>query len=179
MKKCVDDQQRPCITRRETLLLGASAFAATLAAPGQAQQTPTTDSGRGIGYAKDSEAGSMQRYDYIHAGKGSVDIKRFRFDGHPAPANFIIYDIPPGASEGVHVHHLDDRNNEGAFDEYYYIISGQGQMVIDGRIVSVSAGDHVHTPLDVPHGIENTHAQEHLKVFLTFINRANADRASR
>ena len=60
--------------------------------------------------------------------------KWFRFDGAAAPANFMIYDLPPGTSEGVHTHFLDDRNKEGSFDEYYYIISGTGQMEIDGEI---------------------------------------------
>ncbi|HEX3845992.1 MAG TPA: cupin domain-containing protein, partial [Steroidobacteraceae bacterium] len=125
-----------------------------------------------LGFAKDTDSGALKQFAAIHQGKGSVGIKRFMFEGHPAPANFIIYDIPPGASEGVHVHHLDNRNNEGPFDEYYYIVGGQGQMQIDGQIVPVSTGDHVHTPLDVSHGIENTHPTEHLKIFLTFITRS-------
>ena len=170
MKKAADARPRGQITRRETLMLGAAACAALTSGPVRAARVDAD--GAKASYAKDSETGAMQRFDAIHAGKGSVNIKRFPFDGHSAPAHFIIYDIPPGASEGVHVHHLDDRNREGAFDEYYYIVSGQGQMEIDGKIVAVSAGDHVHTPLDVPHGIENTHAQDNLKVFLTFINRA-------
>lgn len=32
-------------------------------------------------------------------------------------------------------------------------------------------GDHVFTPIGVPHGIENTSDEHHLKVFLTFIYR--------
>jgi quercetin dioxygenase-like cupin family protein len=46
-------------------------------------------------------------------------------------------------------------------------------MRIDGKDVPVAAGDHVHTPLDVAHGIGNTHREEHLKVFLTFITRTS------
>lgn len=174
MKKSVDARPPGQITRRQTFLLGASACAALAGRPARAAAMAAAGNGTQTGYAKDSEAGTMRRFDAIHAGKGSVDIKRFPFDGHTAPANFIIYDIPPGASEGVHVHHLDDRNKEGAFDEYYYIVSGQGQMEVDGEIIPVATGDHVHTPLDVSHGIENTHPREHLKVFLTFINRATS-----
>jgi hypothetical protein len=37
----------------------------------------------------------------------------------------------------------------------------------------VAKGEHVHTPLDVAHGIENTHPTENLRVFLTFIKRGN------
>lgn len=122
-------------------------------------------------FAKDSEAQGMIEVRGIHAGKGKGGVKMFPFAGAPKPAHFLIYDLSPGGSEGTHVHFLDNRNGEGAFDEYYYIISGRGQMEIDGQIVPVAAGDHVHTPLEVPHGIENTHPTEHLRVFLTFIKR--------
>jgi mannose-6-phosphate isomerase-like protein (cupin superfamily) len=124
-------------------------------------------------FTKDAEADGMIEITGIHQGKGKGKAKFFRFDGAPAPAHFMVYDLPPGASEGVHVHFLDNRNQEGSFDEYYYIISGQGQMEIDGRNVAVAKGDHVHTPLEVAHGVENTHPTENLRVFLTFIRRGN------
>ena len=124
-------------------------------------------------FTKDSEANGMIEITGIHAGKGTGKAKFFGFDGAPAPAHFIIYDLPPGASEGVHVHFLDDRNQQGSFDEYYYFISGQGQMEIDGAVVAVAKGDHIHTPLEVAHGVENTHPTENLRVFLTFIKRGN------
>ena len=114
----------------------------------------------------------------IHHGKGKGKARLFRFDDAPAPANFLIYELPPGASEGVHVHYLDDRNQLGSFDEYYYIISGQGQMEIDGEVVPVQKGDHVHTPLEVAHGVENTHPTENLRVFLTFIQRGTGGNKS-
>ncbi len=122
-------------------------------------------------YTKDPEAAGMVEIAGIHHGKGKGRAKIFRFADQTAPAYFMIYDLPPGASEGGHVHFLDNRNGEGSFDEYYYIISGQGQMEIDGEIVPVVKGDHVHTPLEVTHGVENTHATDNLRVFLTFIQR--------
>jgi quercetin dioxygenase-like cupin family protein len=122
---------------------------------------------------KDTETEGAVEITGIHAGKGKVKTKWFRFDGASTPANFMIYDLPPGTSEGVHTHFLDDRNKEGSFDEYYYIISGMGQMEIDGDVVAVAKGDHVHTPLEVAHGVENTHPTENLRVFLTFIKRGN------
>jgi len=109
----------------------------------------------------------------IHGGKGKGRVKVFRFDGASAPAHFIIYDLPPGASEGIHAHFLDNHNGQGSFDEYYYFISGRGPMEIDGEIVTVVKGDHVHTPLEVAHGVENTHPSENLRVFLTFIKRGS------
>jgi mannose-6-phosphate isomerase-like protein (cupin superfamily) len=124
-------------------------------------------------FSRDSEADGMVEIAEIHRGKGKVKTKFFRFDDASAPAHFIVYDLPPGASEGIHAHFLDDRNKQGSFDEYYYFISGQGQMEIDDEIVAVAKGDHIHTPLEVAHGVENTHPTESLRVFLTFIKRGN------
>ncbi len=126
------------------------------------------------GFTKEPEADGMVEISGIHGGKGIGKARLFRFAGSAAPANFMIYDLPPGASEGVHTHFLDDRNRQGAFDEYYYVIAGQGQMEIDGTVVPVVQGDHIHTPLEVAHGVENIHPSENLRIFLTFIQRGNA-----
>lgn len=110
------------------------------------------------------------RWISIHEGKGLSGFKYYRFDGAALPASFVTYDLPPGASEGVHTHLLDDPV-EGSFDEFYYIVSGSGQMEIGDEIVPVTAGDHVFTPIGTPHGIENTAKNQNLKVFLTFVFR--------
>ncbi len=141
----------------------ARAAAGTQAAAANAKAT----------FTKDSESQGMAEITGIHEGKGTGKAKWFRFNDAPAPASFMIYDLPPGASEGVHTHFLDDRNEQGSYDEYYYFISGQGQMEIDDVIVPVAKGDHVHTPLEVAHGVENTHPTENLRVFLTFIKRGD------
>ena len=122
-------------------------------------------------FATDSDLEGLRSRDNVHAGKGTISVKLFPFSKAPSPASFLIYDIPPGASEGVHKHVLNDPVL-GSWDEYYYIIHGNGQMEIDGQIVPVKAGDHIHTPLDVLHGIENTSSSGNLKVFLTYIARS-------
>ena len=122
-------------------------------------------------YTVESDKENTHSFHEIHEGIGSIDVKMFDFSGASAPAHFLIYDIPVGAAEGVHVHNLTDPKL-GAFDEYYYIIEGRGKMNIDGKPVMVSAGDHIHTPLDVAHGIENIDDQHRLKVFLTYIDRS-------
>jgi hypothetical protein len=166
-------QQAPLkISRRDALATAGICFAMLSQKALAAGAAPLTTNPKPT-FTKDSEANGMVEVAGIHQGKGKGKIKFFRFDGAPAPAHFIIYDLPPGASEGVHVHFLDNRNQEGSFDEYYYFISGQGQMEIDGEIVPVAKGDHVHTPLEVAHGVENTHPTENLRVFLTFIRRGN------
>ncbi len=89
---------------------------------------------------------------------GAIDVKYFFEPERPGrPALFLQYDLPPGTSEGVHLH--DVGRPEGAWDEYYYVVSGAGRMNIDGHDVAVRAGDYVHTPLGVSHGIENTAAE--------------------
>lgn len=112
----------------------------------------------------------IRRFQAVHEGLGSIDVRMFDFGGAPSPANFLIYDIPVGASEGVHLHNLTDPKL-GAFDEYYYIIEGRGKMMIDGEPILVTAGDHVHAPLDSWRGIENIDDTHRLKVFLTYIDR--------
>jgi quercetin dioxygenase-like cupin family protein len=124
----------------------------------------------GGAFSKQSEADVARPYPNVHGGAGTISVRYFPFDKQPSPAHFVIYDIPPGASEGVHTHHLGD-TALGPYDEYYYIIEGQGEMPIDGKTVAVKAGDHVHTPLGVAHGITNTLRDGNLKVFLTFIAR--------
>ncbi|HEU4959353.1 MAG TPA: cupin domain-containing protein [Sphingomonas sp.] len=124
----------------------------------------------GAPFSVESDRTDIHDFDHIHQGLGSIGVRLFGFGGAPAPANFLIYDIPPGCSEGVHLHNAIDPTL-GAFDEYYYIIAGTGVMPIGDTIVAVSPGDHVHTPMGVRHGIENT-GTDTLRVFLTYVNRA-------
>jgi len=106
----------------------------------------------------------------MRGGPGSVAVRHFRFDGAGAPARFLILDIPPGAAEGVHTHRADDANGIGAYDEFYYIISGSGLMTLGSETFAVTAGDYVHAPLDVPRGLANT-GDCPLKVHMTVILR--------
>jgi len=152
------------LTRREIIGLASMASSALLIPAAQAAGLPSE-------YSKESEANVARPYSNVHGGDGTISVRFFPFDKQPSPAHFVIYDIPPGASEGVHTHHLGDMNL-GPYDEYYYIIEGRGEMPIDGQIVPVTAGDHIHTPLGVAHGIRNTMREGNLRVFLTFIARS-------
>jgi mannose-6-phosphate isomerase-like protein (cupin superfamily) len=149
------------LSRRESL-----ALAAPFALMGAAEP-PGPENGL---FALESDGVETVRVKALHQGKGEVAVRHFGFGGAAAPANFVAYDIPPGASEGVHVHGVGLPT--GAYDEYYYVVAGSGTMQIDGRPVAVKAGDHVHAPMGMRHGIENTSAQDPLRVLLTFIARA-------
>lgn len=106
----------------------------------------------------------------VHEGKGAVGVKFFCDPEEFArPAILLTYALPPGASEGVHTHRPGDRKM-GSFDEFYYIVSGSGEMQIAGEKVPVTAGDHVFTPNGVAHGIENT-SDADLKVYLVAMRR--------
>lgn len=102
-------------------------------------------------------------------GDGMVTIRRFEFGGATLPARFVIYDIPPGASEGSHVHHADNRNGTGSFEEFYYILSGHGTMTVGQDRFAVGPGDYIHAPPGMERGIANADAVEVLRVHLTFI----------
>lgn len=165
----------PSLTRRKALAATGACFA-MMSHKALARYTEPVPGGTKPTYAKDREADGVVEIAGIHQGKGKGKAKFFRFgsaSSPSAPSYMMIYELPPGASEGVHTHFLDNRNAEGSFDEYYFILSGQGEMEIDGKSVAVAAGDHIHTPLEVAHGIENTHATENLRVFLTYIKRGD------
>ncbi len=125
----------------------------------------------GAAFSKDSDHDGGKPHANLYGGPGTINLRYFSFAQAARPANFVLYDIPPGAGEGVHTHRLGDPQ-VGPFDEYYYIIQGQGRMEIDGQPVDVRAGDHIHAPLGVAHGIVNTAPTEILKVFVTFIDRS-------
>lgn len=107
----------------------------------------------------------------LYEGDGLITVHRYRFAGESQPANFVVYDMPPGSSEGIHTHgHRADQ--PGAFDEYYYVIEGHGEMIIAGQTIAIGPGDHVHAPMGVAHGVRNPNSDAKLRIFLTFIDRA-------
>jgi mannose-6-phosphate isomerase-like protein (cupin superfamily) len=157
------------LSRRDSLTLGGWMGAAMLvgeraaSADAPSAATPSQD------YSLESSETDALSYPGVHHGKGTIRLRRFGFDNAPKPAGLVIFDIPPGASEGVHVHGIGLET--GPYDEYYYIVSGSGQMEIEGKIVPVKAGDYVHAPMGVHHGIENTHPAANLRVHITYITR--------
>src|SRR3546814_17052543 len=46
-------------------------------------------------------------------------------------------------------------------------------MTINGEAIAVTAGDHVHAPLDCWRGIENIDDERRLKIFHTYIERSS------
>ena len=119
-------------------------------------------------FRKISGAADVHRVQAMHQGEGAIDLHRFAFFTGRQTPYFVMFDMPPGTSEGVHVHGVEDPS-EGWLDEYYHIVEGAGVMRIDGEFVAVAQGDVIHTPAGVPHGIENAAEHDNLKVMLTVI----------
>lgn len=161
------------MTNRRNVLLsgGAASLALFERAHGLEANGGGESTQRSYTYRNDPDHEHLLHYPGVHEGKGAINIKAFfRDDGAPKPALLLIYNIPPGASEGVHTHSRGDAKM-GSFDEFYYIISGHGEMQIDGTKVAVGPGDHLFTPNGVAHGIENTSTHGDLKVYLVAITR--------
>lgn len=158
------DDDHPRITRR-----GALQSAASLSMLAVFQKAHGMDVD--YKYRNDRDDDRVLQIKNVHEGKGTIAIKPFFRDPRVSrPAVLLIYDIPPGASEGVHTHNVGDEK-EGSFDEFYYILSGSGVMQIDDEVVPVKPGDHIFTPNGVPHGIENTGREANLRVYLVAMIR--------
>ncbi|MFY9672959.1 MAG: cupin domain-containing protein [Terriglobales bacterium] len=55
--------------------------------------------------------------------------------------------MPPGSAEVRHWHHRAQ--------QFFYILSGQATMEIDGKIIELGAGEGVHIPAGVAHQMRN------------------------
>lgn len=169
----------PMMHSRRTLIqaaggvLLASSIAKFEKAHGMTKPGSEAMSAPSYAYLKEHEGQDVTVYPNVHHGVGEIAIKYFRGEGTLPPDLMLIYDILPGGSEGVHTHNIGDEEM-GSYDEFYYILSGEGVMEIDGERVPVKPGDHVVTPNGVAHGIANTSPDTNLKVYLTCLERTGA-----
>ena len=120
-------------------------------------------------FTKISGSNAAHRVHALHQGKGAIDVHRFAFHHDRQMPYFVMFDMPPGSTEGSHAHGAENVA-ETWLDEYYYVISVSGIMRIDGEIVDVSQGDFIYTPAGASHGIENTAEHGQLIVMLTVIS---------
>jgi mannose-6-phosphate isomerase-like protein (cupin superfamily) len=106
----------------------------------------------------------------VHGGNGEIAVKYFAFDGAAEPALLLIYDIPPGASEGLHTHARGDEV-EGSYDEFYYVLEGSGTLQVGDEFHAVRAGDHVYVPNGLARGVENADPSTRLRIYLIAMRR--------
>ncbi len=160
---------RPRISRRAAI---SAAGIGALSLFAKAHGMKITDSSihQNTKFLLDRDHKDLVLWDNVHDGDGTIRVKIFHFDDAAKPSLLLIYNIPPGGSEGVHTHNVGDEKM-GSYDEFYYILAGEGEMEIADEKLTVSPGDHVYTPNGVAHGIRNTSTEHDLKLFLTAVAR--------
>lgn len=96
-----------------------------------------------------------------HGGLGEISFKRLLSKSDIQGAcNFMDYTVmPPGTTVGRHTH-------GGKEEEYYLILTGQGQMELGDRTFEVKSGDLVRNPPGGTHSLTNIGENElHMFVF--------------
>ncbi|HDR7992369.1 TPA: cupin domain-containing protein [Bacillus cereus] len=74
------------------------------------------------------------------------------------PIDFIDYiEVPPKARIGLHKHQLNE--------EIYFIISGNGEMNMNGEIKRVKPGDIIVNSVYDTHGLTND-SNENINIFI-------------
>ncbi len=100
---------------------------------------------------KQNESEDIIQTPEIHDGEGIITRSRFFRDITRLPVNIEIWELPPGASEGSHIH-----DGDNTLEEFYYFLSGQGVMWMDDQESPVAPGDAIMAPPGVDHGFRNT-----------------------
>lgn len=71
---------------------------------------------------------------------------------------FVEATVPPGAGPRPHVHHHED--------EAYYVLAGELEVLVDGRILTAGVGDFVYIPCGTVHRFRNVGLHAARMVFL-------------
>ena len=107
---------------------------------------------------------STFNYVNLHDGRGEIAVQRLFGKKHSWNIDLDIWEIPPGASEGSHIHDGSDLEY-GFMDEIYLILEGQAEMTIDGKIELLNEGDSVLCKAGSDHNLVNI-GMKNLKVLL-------------
>jgi len=110
------------------------------------------------GYIVQREKDIEQKQPGPHDGGGSTTAYPFFADIKDFKLAFRKRVLHPGSSIG---NHLQDR------DEVYYILSGKGEMTMNGKKFSVSAGDAILTRTGSSHGLKPDEGTD-LTVLITY-----------
>ncbi len=97
---------------------------------------------------------SGARLEEVRAHGGTRAILTRRAVSATRSVNFIdLTVVPTGSDIGVHTH-TDDN------EEIYVVVSGTATMLIDGRLIAVTAGDVIVNRPGGTHGLWNTGPEE-------------------
>ncbi|MGB2713302.1 MAG: cupin domain-containing protein [Vicinamibacterales bacterium] len=144
-----------------TWRIGAIAALAAFIGPigwltGAANQEP-----RAGGYILERDSEVAREEPGTHKGGGRTIGYSFFKDAPNLKLVFRKRALKPGSAIGYH---------EQKEDEIYYVLSGRGEMTIDGKTFDVSAGDAILTRPGSSHGLKQTGAED----LVIMINYENA-----
>jgi mannose-6-phosphate isomerase-like protein (cupin superfamily) len=128
--------------RRATLVLMVAAVVFSVWLPGAARQQP-----RRGGYILERDSQVAKEQPGTHNGGGRTIGYSFFDDVPNLRLVFRKRALKPGSSIGYH---------EQREDEIYYVLSGRGEMTIDGKSFEVRAGDAILTRPGSSHGLKQT-----------------------
>ena len=97
-------------------------------------------------------------YDWqLYGGAGRLAVESYFRDQTTLPANVMLYHLPPGSSEGEHIHleGEEDSCTPYSSDELYAVVSGRVVVTADGERAELGPGDAAYTPAGSRHGVAN------------------------
>ena len=113
-----------------------------------------------MNYYKQTDSNNISQIPAYHDGKGTFDVCQLFENQFQMPIKVAIWELKPGASEGMH-RHGEDRELE----EFYYFLEGEAVMYVEDEKISVTVGDSILVPQGVDHGFNNTGSNK-LKVLV-------------
>lgn len=114
-------------------------------------------------YWQASDREGVREYPAMHEGEGTIRVRSF-FEGViRMGVHFDVWELPPGATEGRHMHRSDDPKDD--WEEFYYVVHGRGVAIFEHEEVELGPGDALLVPPDVDHGLANR-GQEDLRIVL-------------
>ena len=103
-----------------------------------------------MNYYKQTDSSNVFQIPAYHDGDGTFDVCQLFENQFEMPIKAAIWELKPGAGEGMHRH-----GDDGEPEEFYYFLEGEAIMYAEGEKISVKAGDSILVPHGVDHGFKN------------------------
>ena len=115
-----------------------------------------------MNYYKQRNSNNISRIPAYHKGEGTFDVCQLFEDEFRMPIKVAIWELGPGASEGMHRH-----GGNQALEEFYYFLEGKATMYAGNEKFAVTTGDSILIPHGIDHGFKNT-GNNKLKVLIVW-----------
>jgi quercetin dioxygenase-like cupin family protein len=102
---------------------------------------------------------STDRSKAVEHGKGLFSVKLIDGSCGAGQISMLYGWLKPGAQHARHTHDTE---------ELVYVLSGEGEMELDGREFAVRAGDAIRLPKGMLHATRNTHSFNDLVFIAAF-----------